>query len=154
MYPNNNVQKNDINTESVNKYASMADTEVLIENIVWTVYSHLSNKREVKLTDFEKLHPPQKKSTLHVYWFLRCFPPSTPRLLELCTSFFQKIPPRLLQHPRLVILQFFYPLHVYSNIREMRVSDVVKSRNKRYWNHDVWYQCMNKGGLISEIFLH
>ena len=52
MYPNNNVQKNDINTESVNKYASMADTEVLIENIVWTVYSHLSNKREVKLTDF------------------------------------------------------------------------------------------------------
>ena len=30
-------------------------------------YSHLSNKREVTLTDFEKFHPPQKKSTLHVY---------------------------------------------------------------------------------------
>ena len=24
-------------------------------------YSHLSNKREVTLTDFEKFHPPQKK---------------------------------------------------------------------------------------------
>ena len=34
VYPNNNVQKNDINTESVNNYASMADTEVLIETIV------------------------------------------------------------------------------------------------------------------------
>jgi hypothetical protein len=56
-------------------------------------YSHLSNKRELTLTDFEKFHPPQKKSTLHVYWFLRFFPPSTPRLLELCTSFLQKIPP-------------------------------------------------------------
>ena len=92
MYPNNNVQKNDINTESVNKYASMADTEVLIENIVWTVYSHLSNKREVKLTDFEKLPPPQKKSTLHVYWFLRCFPPSTPRLLELSGLELARVP--------------------------------------------------------------
>jgi hypothetical protein len=30
-------------------------------------YSHLSIKREVTLTDFEKLHPPQKKSPLHVY---------------------------------------------------------------------------------------
>ena len=34
VYPNNNVQKNDINTESVINYASMADTEVLIETIV------------------------------------------------------------------------------------------------------------------------
>ena len=34
VYPNNNVQKNDIKTESVNNYASMADTEVLIETIV------------------------------------------------------------------------------------------------------------------------
>ena len=47
------------------------------------------------LTDFEKFHPPQKKSTLHVYWFLRFFPPSTPRLLELCISFFHKIPPSM-----------------------------------------------------------
>ena len=45
------------------------------------------------LPDFEKFQPPQKKSTLHVYWFLRFFPPSTPRLLELCISFFHKIPP-------------------------------------------------------------
>ena len=36
---------------------------------------------------FRKIPP------FHVYWFLRFFPPSTPRLLELCTSFFQKIPP-------------------------------------------------------------
>ena len=28
-------------------------------------YSHLSNKLEVTLTDFEKFHPPQKKSPLH-----------------------------------------------------------------------------------------
>ena len=48
---------------------------------------------ESTLTDFEKFHPPQKKSILHVYWFLRFFPPSTPRLLELCISFFHKIPP-------------------------------------------------------------
>ena len=51
-------------------------------------------------TDFEKFHPPQKKSTLHVYWFLRFFPPFTPRLLELCISFF-------LQNPT---------LHVYANL--------------------------------------
>ena len=79
------------------------------------MYSHLSNKREVTLTDFEKSHPPQKKFTLHIYWFLTFFPPSTPRLLHLCTSFFQKIPPstfidfatfapppRLFQSPRLL----------------------------------------------------
>ena len=50
-------------------------------------YSHLSNKREVTFTGLEKFHPPQKKSPLHVYWFLRFFPPSTQRLLHLCTSF-------------------------------------------------------------------
>ena len=48
---------------------------------------------ESTLTDFEKFHPPQKKSILHVYWFLRFFPPSTTRLLKLCISFFHKIPP-------------------------------------------------------------
>ena len=47
---------------------------------------------EVTLTDFEKKNPPSTHiSTLHVYWFLRFFPPSTPRLLQLCTSFFQEI---------------------------------------------------------------
>ena len=62
------------------------------------VYSHLSNKREVMLTDFEKKNPPSMHiSTLHVYWFLRFFPTSTPRLLQLGTIFFQKI-------------------HVYSNL--------------------------------------
>ena len=59
------------------------------------IYSHLSNKREVTLTNFEKFHL-HKKTTLHVYWFLRFFPPSTPRLLHLCTTrLFQ--PPRLLE---------------------------------------------------------
>ena len=76
--------------------------------LVHIMSSHLCNKREVTLTKFEKFYPPQNKS-----------PPSTPCLLELCTSFFQKIPsstfiptstfidfatfappPRLLQPPR------------------------------------------------------
>ena len=54
------------------------------------------------LTNFEKFHPIKIKN-----------PPSTPRLLQLCTSFFQKIPPscdlaafapppRLFQPPRLL----------------------------------------------------
>ena len=30
----------------------------------------------------------KKESTLHVYWSLRFLPPSTPRLLHLCASFF------------------------------------------------------------------
>ena len=53
-------------------------------------YSHLSN---TTLTDFEKFHHTQKKSTLHIFWFLRFFPPTTPRLSELYISFFHKIPP-------------------------------------------------------------
>ena len=56
-------------------------------------------------------------SRLHVYSFLRFFPPSTPRLLELWVYVFQKLhPPRLFQLPRLVIWQLLYPLHVYSNL--------------------------------------
>ena len=50
----------------------------------------------------------KKKSTPHVYWFLRLFPSSTPPLLELCTSIFQKIPPSM-----------FIPTSTF--IREMRV---------------------------------
>ena len=34
-------------------------------------------KVESTLTDFEKFHPPQKKSPLHVYWFYKCIPTST-----------------------------------------------------------------------------
>ena len=75
VYPNNNVQKNDIKTESVNNYASMADTEVLIETIVWTVYSHLPNKREVTLTDFEKFHPHKKNPPSMFIDFLDVFHP-------------------------------------------------------------------------------
>ena len=34
------------------------------------MYSHLSNKRDVTLTDFGKFHPAQNKNPpLHVYWF-------------------------------------------------------------------------------------
>ena len=50
----------------------------------------------------------KKKSTPHVYWFLRLFPSSNPPLLELCTSIFQKIPPSM-----------FIPTSTF--IREMRV---------------------------------
>ena len=35
----------------------------------------------------------KKKSTLHIYWFFRFFPPSTPRLLDLWVYVFQNIPP-------------------------------------------------------------
>ena len=95
-----------------------------------TTYSYLSNKRGAHAYQFKKIPPSSKQTSTSTFIEILDFPPSTPRLLELCTSFFQKFhPPRLFQAPRLVILQFFYPLHVYSNIR---VSDVVKSRNKRY----------------------
>ena len=50
----------------------------------------------------------KKKSTPHVYWFLRLFPSSTPPLLELCASIFRKIPPSM-----------FIPTSTF--IREMRV---------------------------------
>ena len=42
---------------------SVEDAPSYVANKVYkefTRYSHLSNKREVKLTDFEKFHPPQK----------------------------------------------------------------------------------------------
>ena len=52
-----------------------------------------------------KIHPPRLSIS-------EIFPPSTPRLLDLCTSFFQKVhPPRLFQAPRLAIWQLL--LHVY-----------------------------------------
>ena len=65
-------------------------------------YSHLSDKREVTPTDFEKFHPPQKKSTHQVIDFLDLFQKSHP--------------PRLFQSPRLVIWQLLHLLHVYSNL--------------------------------------
>ena len=95
-------------------------------------YSHLSNKCEVTLTDFEKFHPPQKKSTLHVYWFLRFFPPSTPRLLPLCTSFFQKISPST-----------FIPTS--SAIKEMRLS-LLKPKVSSL--HHITNQCLEKKKLF------
>ena len=68
-----------------------------------TWYSHLSNKREVRLTDCEKKKPPSTFID-----FLDFFPPSTPRLLQLYPSFFQKIPPSTI-------------IPTSSAIREMRV---------------------------------
>ena len=64
------------------------------------LYSHLSNKREVTLTDFEKkIHPPRTFPPSTIIDFLDFFPPSTPHLLHLCTSFFSKKshPPCLFQ---------------------------------------------------------
>jgi len=62
---------------------------------------------EPMLTNFEKFHPPRLSIS-------EIFPPSTPRLLDLCTSFFQKFhPPRLFQAPLLAIWQLLHPLHVY-----------------------------------------
>ena len=43
--------------------------------VVCTRISLVNVKSEITLTDFEK--------KIHVYWFLRFFPPSTPRLLQL-----------------------------------------------------------------------
>ena len=57
------------------------------------VYSHLSNKREVTLTNFEKFHPPQKNPPSTFIDFLDFFhPPLLHYLLQLYTSFFQKNP--------------------------------------------------------------
>ena len=49
----------------VSRWASWAELSIM--NLF--SYSHLSNKREVTLTDFEKFHPPQKKSPLHKILF-------------------------------------------------------------------------------------
>ena len=43
----------------------MMEFKVPFEETTFLNYSHLSNKREVTLTNFEKLPPPQKKSPLH-----------------------------------------------------------------------------------------
>ena len=71
-----------------------------IQTQVKLLYTHLSNRREVTLTEFEKFHPPQKK-----------IPPSS--FINFITIY---QPPRLFQPPHLVIWQFLPPLHVYSNL--------------------------------------
>ena len=58
---------------------------------------------EPTLTDFEKFHPPQKKSPLHVYWFHKYIPTS----MFIPASTFSDLaifasPPRLFQPPRLL----------------------------------------------------
>jgi hypothetical protein len=46
---------------SMNHKTSYVDTKYFCLYLLLLHYSHLSNKREVTLTDFEKFHPPQKK---------------------------------------------------------------------------------------------
>ena len=62
-----------------------------LQCIISTLISLINVKSRLPILKNSTIH--KKKSTLHVYWFLRFFPPSTPHFLELCTSFFQKIPP-------------------------------------------------------------
>ena len=74
-----------------------------------TQYSHLSNKGEVRLTDFEKkIHPPRAFPSSTFIDFLDLFhPPLLIYCIYVLNSFFLKNPPRLL------ILQLLHPLHVY-----------------------------------------
>ena len=57
------------------------------------MYSHLSNKRDVTLTDFEKFHHTQNKNPPYTLIDFLGLSTLHSRLLDLCTSFFQKVPP-------------------------------------------------------------
>ena len=97
------------------------------------MYSHLSNKRGAHAYRFWKIPPSTK--TLHIYWILRFFhpPQSTPRFLELCTSFFQKIPPSTF-----IPTSTFNPTSTF--IKEMRVvvnSSLINSFIV-LWFHFIW----------------
>ena len=72
----------------------------------YTLISLINMKSRLPILKNSTLY--KKKSTPHVYWFLRLFPSSNPLLLEFCTSIFQKIPPSM-----------FIPTSTF--IREMRV---------------------------------
>ena len=75
------------------------------------MYSHLSIKLEVMLTDFEKkIQPPRTFPPSTFIDFLDFFPPSTPCLLQLSHH------PSLFQPLRLLILQLLHPLYVFSNL--------------------------------------
>jgi hypothetical protein len=65
-----------------------------IEAMQTVTYSHLSNKREVTLIDLKnQIQPPRTFPPSMFIEFLDFFHPLLLRLLHLCTSFFQKIPP-------------------------------------------------------------
>ena len=82
-----------------------------------TDYSHLSNKREVTLTDFEKFHPPKKKSPSTFIDFLNFFHPPLLVYYGYGLVFSKKShPPCLFQPRRLVIWQLLHPLQVYFNL--------------------------------------
>ena len=86
------------------------------ESYALSMYSHLSNKRDVTLTDFEKFHPTQNKNPPYTFIdFLDLFHPP---LLDYCIYVllvFSKTfhLQHLFQIPRLLILHLF---HVYSNL--------------------------------------
>ena len=78
------------------------------------MYSHLSNKREVTITDFEKkFHPPHLLISYIFSTLLSLF------IAVMYQFFFQRNshPPRLFQPPRLLILQLLHPLHVQFNLQ-------------------------------------
>ena len=80
-------------------------------------YSHLSNKRDITLTDFEKFHPPQKNPPSTFIDFLDFFHPPLHVYYIYVLVFSKKShPPRLFKPPRLVIWQILQPLHVYFNL--------------------------------------
>ena len=71
--------------------------------IFYYLYSHLSNKREVTLTDFEKFHPPQKNPPSTFIDFLDFFHPPLHVYCIYVLVFSKKShPPRLFQPPRLL----------------------------------------------------
>ena len=67
----------------------------IVKNICWFLMRNLKVASLISIIDVKSRLPTFQNYTLHVYWFLRFFPTSIPRLLELCTSFFQKIPPSM-----------------------------------------------------------
>ena len=97
-----------------------------LQTIKGAHYSHLSNKCEFTLTDFEKFHPPQKKNLPSTFIdFLDFFQPSTPRYVIVFSK--KSHPPHFFQPPRLVIWHFCTPstfIPTSTFIREMRVGRI------------------------------
>ena len=83
-----------------------ADIKKISAHITSSMYSHLSNKREVTLTDFEKkIHPP-------CLLISKIFSTLQPLFIAVKILVF----PKKSHPPRLLILQLLHPLHVYSNL--------------------------------------
>ena len=106
---------------------------------LYYINSHLSNKREVTLTDFEKFPPPQKKIHPPHLLISQIFFNLHSSFIRVMYQFFSKKshPPRLFQPPRLGIWQLFHPLHVYSNLhvyqREESKQTIINIRKCLYF---------------------